>query len=73
MKEVLVGAGQIGMTIARRMGYEKKIVLGDRSIKNAEDILKIQFMRRIFNLAVLLVLCIAAQECMHKLRKTKKQ
>lgn len=40
MKEVLVGAGQIGMTIARRMGYEKKIVLGDRSIKNAEDILK---------------------------------
>lgn len=59
MKEVLVGAGQIGMTIARRMGYEKKIVLGDRSIKNAEDILKIQFMRRMFNLAVLLVLCIA--------------
>ena len=40
MKEVLVlvGAGQIGMAIARRMGYGKKIVLGDRSMKNAEDV-----------------------------------
>ena len=36
MKEVLVlvGAGQIGMAIARRIGYGKKIVLGDRSMKN---------------------------------------
>lgn len=32
MKQVflLVGAGQIGMAIARRMGYGMKIVLGDK-------------------------------------------
>ena len=42
-KEVMVmtGAGQIGMTIARRTGFGKKIVLGDKSIKNAETIAKI--------------------------------
>ena len=43
MKDVmiLVGAGQIGMAIARRMGYDKKIVIGDKNIGNAENITKI--------------------------------
>lgn len=31
-----VGAGQIGMAIARRIGYGMKIIVGDRSIKNAK-------------------------------------
>lgn len=35
------GAGQIGMAIARRMGYGMKIVVGDKSIENAEKIAKI--------------------------------
>jgi NAD(P)-dependent dehydrogenase (short-subunit alcohol dehydrogenase family) len=37
MKDVIlwVGAGQIGMAIARRIGYGKKIVVGDKSIDNA--------------------------------------
>ena len=35
---ILAGAGQIGMAIARRMGYGMKIVIGDKSIKNAETI-----------------------------------
>lgn len=36
-KEVMVvtGAGQISMAIARRMGYGKKIVMGDKKIENA--------------------------------------
>lgn len=40
MKDVmiLVGAGQIGMAIARRMGYGMKIIVGDRSIDNAEAV-----------------------------------
>lgn len=40
MKDVMIltGAGQIGMAIARRMGYGMKIVIGDKSIKNAETI-----------------------------------
>lgn len=33
---ILTGAGQIGMAIARRMGYGMKIVVGDRDIKNAD-------------------------------------
>lgn len=33
---LLTGAGQIGMAIARRMGYGMKIIVGDRSRKNAE-------------------------------------
>ena len=43
MKDVmiLVGAGQIGMAIARRMGYGKKIIIGDKNLKNAETIGKI--------------------------------
>lgn len=32
---VLTGAGQIGMAIARRMGYGMKVVVGDRSVANA--------------------------------------
>lgn len=32
---ILTGAGQIGMAIARRMGYGKKIVIGDKKIENA--------------------------------------
>ena len=28
---ILTGAGQIGMAIARRMGYGKKIVIGDKN------------------------------------------
>ena len=32
---LLTGAGQIGMTIARRMGPGMKIVIGDKSLKNA--------------------------------------
>lgn len=41
-KEVmlLTGAGQIGMAIARRMGYGKKIVIGDKNLKNAERVAK---------------------------------
>lgn len=35
---ILTGAGQIGMAIARRMGTGKKIILGDKSIKNAQEI-----------------------------------
>lgn len=43
MKDVLIltGAGQIGMAIARRVGFGKKIVIGDKSVKNAETIAKI--------------------------------
>lgn len=39
-KEVLllVGAGQIGMAIARRMGYGMKIVIGDKRLENAKAI-----------------------------------
>ena len=42
-KEVMIvtGAGQIGMAIARRVGFGKKIVLGDKNMKNAESIAKI--------------------------------
>ena len=37
MREVmlLTGAGQIGMAIARRMGYGMKVVVGDRRLENA--------------------------------------
>lgn len=35
---ILTGAGQIGMAIARRTGYGMKIVVGDKSRKNAESI-----------------------------------
>lgn len=35
---LLAGAGQIGMAIARRMGYGMKIVIGDKNIHNAVTI-----------------------------------
>lgn len=38
---ILTGAGQIGMAIARRVGFGKKIVVGDKSMENAETIAKI--------------------------------
>lgn len=38
---ILTGAGQIGMAIARRMGYGKKIIVGDRKAENAQAIAKI--------------------------------
>lgn len=38
---ILTGAGQIGMAIARRMGYGKKIVIGDRNINNGQKISEI--------------------------------
>lgn len=38
---ILTGAGQIGMAIARRMGYGKTIVVGDKKIENAEAVAKI--------------------------------
>lgn len=43
MKEVMIwtGAGQIGMAIARRIGYGKKIVVGDKRLDNANAIAKI--------------------------------
>ena len=33
---ILTGAGQIGMAIARRMGYGKKIVVGDLNPESNE-------------------------------------
>ncbi len=36
-----MGAGQIGMAIARRIGYGKKIIIGDKSPVNAEAIAKV--------------------------------
>lgn len=43
MKDVMIltGAGQIGMAIARRIGYGMKIVIGDKNIGNANSIAKI--------------------------------
>ncbi|MBR1568261.1 MAG: SDR family oxidoreductase [Lachnospiraceae bacterium] len=38
---IVTGAGQISMAIARRVGYGKKIILGDKSMKNCETIAKI--------------------------------
>lgn len=41
-KEVMIvtGAGQISMAIARRVGYGKKMVMGDKNIENAKAIAK---------------------------------
>lgn len=43
MKNVMLwaGAGQIGMAIARRMGYGMKIIIGDKKIENVQAIAKI--------------------------------
>ena len=38
---ILTGAGQIGMAIARRMGYGMKIVIGDKKVENADAIAKV--------------------------------
>ena len=38
---ILTGAGQIGMAIARRTGFGKKIVIGDKSFENARSISRI--------------------------------
>lgn len=35
---IVTGAGQISMAIARRVGFGKKIILGDKSMKNCETI-----------------------------------
>ena len=34
---IVVGAGQISMAIARKMGAGKKIILGDKNIENAKS------------------------------------
>ena len=43
MKEVMIltGAGQIGMAIARIMGYGKKIIVSDKNLEHAQNISKI--------------------------------
>lgn len=38
---ILTGAGQIGMAIARRMGYGMKIVIGEKKPENAQAIARI--------------------------------
>ena len=38
---IVTGAGQISMAIARRVGFGKKIVFGDKSVKNCEAAVKI--------------------------------
>ncbi len=42
-KEVMIvtGAGQISMAIARRVGFGKRIILGDKKIENANAIAKV--------------------------------
>ncbi len=43
MKDVMlvIGAGQISMAIARRIGHGKKIILGDKNVQNCEAIAKV--------------------------------
>ena len=43
MKDVMIvtGAGQISMAIARRIGYGKKIIMGDKRIENAKIIAEV--------------------------------
>lgn len=38
---LLAGAGQIGMAIARRTGFGKKIIVGDKKREPAEMVAKI--------------------------------
>ena len=38
---LLTGAGQIGMAIARRLGADKKIIIGDKNLHNAHNIAQI--------------------------------
>ena len=35
---LVIGAGQISMAIARRTGFDRKIVLGDKKMENAAAI-----------------------------------
>ena len=37
---LVIGAGQISMAIARRTGFDRKIVLGDKKMENAAAIAK---------------------------------
>lgn len=43
MKDVMIvtGAGQISMAVARRIGYGKKIIMGDKRIENAKTIAEV--------------------------------
>lgn len=43
MKDVMIvtGTGQISMAIARRIGYGKKIIMGDKRIENAKTIAEV--------------------------------
>lgn len=43
MKDVILwtGAGQIGMAIVRRIGFGKKIIVGDKNIENAKSMAKL--------------------------------
>ena len=43
MKDIMIvtGAGQISMAIARRIGYGKKIIMGDKRIENAKTIAEV--------------------------------
>lgn len=43
MKDVMIvtGAGQISMAIARKIGYGKKIIMGDKRIENAKTIAEV--------------------------------
>lgn len=38
---LLTGAGQIGMVIARRLDADKKIIIGDKNLHNAQNIAQI--------------------------------
>lgn len=38
---IVTGAGQLSMAIARRMGYGKKIIMGDKNIDNAKAVAEI--------------------------------
>lgn len=40
---IVTGAGQIGMAIARRVGYGEKIVIGDKNLNNAQSIARIMY------------------------------
>ena len=44
---IVTGAGQIGMAIARRVGFGKKIILGDKSLKNAINEFKKRYVKAI--------------------------
>ena len=47
MKEVMivVGAGQISMAIARRMGVGKKIILGDKNIEKDKNVKRQKYLK----------------------------